>query len=407
MARVPGSDTSNDLTLVPTPIRHSKPPSPPPGQHGTAPARAPSASSSAVDPALTEVPELIGAIRQASPLRAAILSFSSIWFLIPQGTGITSTVLFRLDYQFRGLDIISYIVWGFTAVSLLLMLVLYATRTALDPRHVVASLGHNAGEVACFSSVSIAFTSCVQMVALALGHIPGWATAACILWWVNMGLALVACTIIPYYYLHVQPPGAQQILPVTQLPLVAAITLAAGGGVVVAGGFATGTEAPAPLRLPIAMVSYLFLGLGMPLALAMSTVYLVRLFDGVPPPGGKVYQDMILAGPWGQGSFALQALGGVLASQAEAFAAYSPGGVFFSRHAVEVVGYASMFLGFLSWGQGTFWWFYASTSVGHSHVSPRKRTHDHHISYSLAEWSLVFPWVSLFYVLLILFSASH
>jgi len=323
-----------------------------------------------------------------SPLRIAILNFSSQWFIVPQGAGITALVLHQLDYRFQGQQTIAYVISAFTALSLALSLVVYLVRTALYPRHVAAKLSQNVIEVACLSSISIAFTSLIQMLALALGENHDWGLAVCILWWINAVLALAATIVVPYVFVVIRPPGVSELPPAALLPFIAAITLAAGGGVV---GQMTsiGIEA----RAPILLVSFLFLGIGMPLALLLSTAYLVRLLDRAPAVGEKVYQEMILCGPWGQGSFALQALAKVLVQEGPSLTAYSPG-VVFSQVATAIVGYESMFLGFISWGQGTFWWLFAITSILHSHCSSRKRQSSKRIPYNLAEWSMVFPWVS-------------
>jgi len=325
----------------------------------------------------------------AAGLASCVRNFSSQWFIVPQGVGITAVVVHQLDYQFQGQQIIAYTLSAFAALSLVLMLLLYITRAVVYPSHVLAALRRDAGEAAYFSSISIAFTSLIQMLALALGqNHQEWGMAVCILWWINMPLALAVTIAVPYVFIVVHPPRVSSFPPAALLPLIAAITLAAGGGVV-----GQTTSVGIEVRAPILLVSFLFLGVGMPMALLFSTVYLVRLFDRAPAASDKVYQEMILCGPWGQGSFALQALAKILVQQGSSLAAYSPG-LILSKGATAIVGYESMFLGFLSWGQGTFWWLFAITSILHSHFSSRKRQSRNRIPYGLAEWSLVFPWVS-------------
>lgn len=328
-----------------------------------------------------------------SPLRTALLNFSSQWFLIPQGAGITTVVLHQLDYQFPGLQIISYCIWAFAVACLVLMPLIYLARIIMFPKHVAMALTTGVVEVACLSSLCIAFTSAIQMLAVTLGDEADrrWGMLACVLWWINMALALAVSTIIPYLCARVHPPGIDSLPPVVLLPMVAAITLAAGGGVV-----AQSAGLGVTLTVPIVLVSYLFLGLAVPLALAFTTVYLARLVDRSPPPRDKVFQDMILCGPWGQGSFALQSLGQVVAQNTETFAGYSAG-MLFTVQAWDVAGYASMFLGFVLWAQAVFWWFFASASVvqSWSRVLRKNMRRGGKLQYTLGGWSLVFPWVSI------------
>ncbi|KLU89179.1 malic acid transporter [Magnaporthiopsis poae ATCC 64411] len=364
--------------------------------------RAPSKTSLSGDSGAPDAsnPDLI----PLSPFRTAIRNFSSQWFLVPQGAGITSIVLFSLEYRFKGLDEISYAVWAFTAVCLALMLLAYGLRLAMFPRHVLRLLGSDPAELTCMSSISIAFTSIVQMISLTLGSSNhSWAIAAVSLWWFNMALALVAVVFIPFSIPHLHTPGVASLMPNTQLPMVAAITLAAGGGMVSNTAHLDGLEG---LRAPIIFVSYFSLALAVPLAMAYATMYLIRLVDGSAPAKGKIYQEMIFCGPWGQGSFALQALGQSLLKNSPGLAAYMSGGIV-SETMINVLGYSSVFMGFSSWSAGTFWWAFAVMSTirhltrtwKHSRRIRARLTegaaefvHEETERYSLAVWALVFPW---------------
>lgn len=341
-----------------------------------------------------------------SPFRTAIRNFSSQWFLVPQGTGITSIVLFSLEYRFRGLDEISYAAWALTAICLALMLLAYALRLAMFPRHVLRLLGSDPAELTCMSSISIAFTSIVQMIALTVGSSNrNWAIAAVSLWWLNMALALASVVFIPFSIPHLHTPGVASLMPNTQLPMVAAITLAAGGGMVSSTPHLDGLEG---LRASIILASYFSLALAVPIAMAYATMYLIRLVDGSAPAKGKIYQEMIFCGPWGQGSFALQSLGQSLLKNSPRLAAYMSGGIV-SETMINVLGYSSVFMGFSSWSAGTFWWAFAVMSTirhltrtwRHSRRTRPRLTGDAAAEfvleeterYSLAVWALVFPWV--------------
>ncbi|TLS31010.1 hypothetical protein PpBr36_03490 [Pyricularia pennisetigena] len=333
-----------------------------------------------------------------SRLRSAIQNFTSQWFLVPQGAGITSVVLFQFEERFDGLDIVAYIFWALTIICLITFILLYALRVFMFPRHVGKLLVSNPGELACISSASIAFTSVNQMLSLVNpSGGPRWASVTAGLWWFNVSLAVGSTLFIPYAFARIQhspSPGVAKLSPATQLPMIAAITLAAGGGVV-----SSGTGQPAHAQTPIIFVSYLSLAMALPLIMAFTAIYLVRLLDGSMPERNKVYQDMILAGPWGQASFAMQVLGRALVNNAPAIAAQIAGELV-TENSIRMLGYSSMFIGFFSWGHATFWWAFAILSVLQSQIEAwgmRKRRWllghgEEKETYTLAVWALVFPW---------------
>lgn len=303
-----------------------------------------------------------------------------------QGTGIIAVILHQLKYQFTGLDVISYIFWLLTIIFLTLLLAIFALKIVIFPKVVAETLRTEIGETACLASISITFTSIIQMMDLSLVDAwgPGWGMATLVLWWINAAMAVVACIGITYVFMKYEAPGVRGLTPVANLPVIAALTAAAGGGVVCRYG-----ELDEGLQVPVIIVSYLLIGMALPIAFAVATIFMARLFDQSSPAGMTLYQDMILCGPWGQGSFALQILGDVVTRGS--FAKYGRG-VFLTMDAAGPIGFASMFAGLLAWGQGTFWWVFAIISVLHSGFN--KRGEWRGLNFGLGAWSLVFPWVS-------------
>ncbi|KAK4459674.1 putative malic acid transport protein [Cladorrhinum samala] len=323
----------------------------------------------------------------ASPSRAqkALQNFSSQWFLVPQGTGIIAVILHQLDYQFAGLHIISYIFWVLAIIFLLTCVSIYAARCVRYPRKVVAALQNTQEETACLTSVCITYTSIIQMMSLTLVKSwgPGWGSAAHVLWWINVVVAFFSAVGVPFVLVRVYPGMVSHLTPASQLPLIAALTVAAGGGTV-AQNAGLGPE----LQVPVILVSYLFLGCGLPLAFALDVLFWARLLDRSMPDAAHTLQEMILCGPWGQSSFAFQMLGGAVLNGS--FAAYGGGGVFITEQAATQVGYVSIFIGLLLWGMGTFWWIWAVTGILKAATGKRMRWKG--IPFGMSAWSLVFPW---------------
>ena len=298
-------------------------------------------------------------------------------------TEIRLTGFVGLDYQFHGLHRISQVFWVITFTTLLVFCALYGLRSLLFPHHVAKLLRTNQVETGCLASAVIAFTTVYQMIVLNLmpwGR--GWGLAAWVMYWVNVVAAGIACVGIPYIFVSSAASGIHGVTPAILLPLIAALTLAAGGGVVCRYG-----ELGADLQVPVIVLSYLFVGLGLLLSLPFDAVYLVRLFDRAYPKDKMVYQMMLFCGPPGQGSFALQTLGSAV--QRGAFAAYDTS-TFLGPTGAPIVAITSQFMGILYWGYGTFWWAFACTAIIHYVYSDPKallRT-----DRSLTSWALVFPW---------------
>ncbi|KAK1676469.1 voltage-dependent anion channel [Colletotrichum godetiae] len=307
----------------------------------------------------------------SSSVRTSIRDFSSQWFLTPQGTAITATVLHQLDYRFPGLIIIAYTFWATSILLLLLMLTLYAARLTLHRTHTIRALKHDDAELAGLASISITFTSVTQTASLALAPDSGnnntggpWSATVHILWWISFALATITILILPFISIKVYPPGVAHLSPSTQLALTAALTAAAAGGTLcTSAANLTSTQ-----QVPIIVA---------------------RLLGNNEPPKEKAFQDMILCEPWGQASYALQILGQAVIGGS--FASYTGSGALFSADAAAApVGYPSIFAGLVAWGLGTYWWLFAILGVFRAFFAGGWKPN--RIPYTLAGWAMVFPW---------------
>ncbi|KAJ5928714.1 C4-dicarboxylate transporter/malic acid transport protein [Penicillium verhagenii] len=314
-----------------------------------------------------------------SPLSLALWNFTSQWFLVPQGTGILAVILARLDYQFNGLQILAKIVWIYTIVLFGLCLIIYLLRVHIYPKHALHELRTNLIETSCLSSIPIVYTSILQLAVLQYGDRAG--LAIYILWWRNAAIATIAALGIPYIQLKIQAPGVQRLPPAVLLPFIAIITSAAGAGVI-----SRQSHVSPRLQVPAIIVAYLQLGIGLAVAASYAVLVMFQHFNQVHSVAEKVFQDMILCGPFGQGAFALQVLGEAVE---ESFGAYHRG-KFLTAKAADTIGVTSQFLGLLTWGYGVFWWCFAILSICHTlGAQPRGGRKP---PFSLAAWSIIFPW---------------
>lgn len=323
-----------------------------------------------------------GLIPPAGPLSRALWNFSSLWFIVPQGTGIIAVILYRLKYQFNGLTTLATIVWIYTIVQLGLFLILYLLRTFLHPRHVLHQLRNNSAETSCLCCIPIAFTSILQVAVFKYGDTAG--LAIYILWWVNTGMDVVACMVIPFMHLKMQQSGTRHVQADMLMPFLAALTSAAGGGVI-----CQLARISPRLQVPAIIICYLEIGAGLALVASFGTIILYQYFDRPFQTPDMVYQDMIMCGPCGQASVALQALGEAV--MAGSFAAYDRGQLLTAK-AAGPFAFVSHFTGLLVWGYGVFWWFFAILTISYTlHTQPGGWKQSR---FTMSVWSVVFPWVS-------------
>ncbi|KAL4806053.1 voltage-dependent anion channel [Aspergillus unguis] len=315
----------------------------------------------------------------AKPALLAVYNFTSSWFLIPQGTGILATILHQLHYQFGALPILAKIVWIYAIVLLGLSLILYSLRIFLYPKHVVRQVRDNIVEASCLSSIPIAFSCIVQMIAL---QYDGSADlVAYILWWISTAFSIISVIGVPYMQLKMQPSGIENMPPTFLLPIISILTSAAVGGTI-----CQNSSLSVRLQVPAIIVSYLELGTGIALAICIDACIIYHHFDQVYPERNKAFQDMVLCGPFGQASFALQILGSAVQS---AFPKYQRG-TLLQEAAAAPIAAVSQFSGLLSWGFGTFWWLFAILSI--LYTLRLQAGGWRNINFSLTAWSLIFPW---------------
>ncbi|KAL4900245.1 hypothetical protein BDW74DRAFT_162322 [Aspergillus multicolor] len=315
------------------------------------------------------------------PVSRAIYNFTSSWFLIPQGTSILAVILHQLHYQFGALPILAKIVWIYAIVLLGLFLGIYITRIILYRRHVTSEIRHNVVEASCLASAPIAFTSIIQMITLQYKGSFGAELTAYILWWISTFLSICTVLGVPYSQLKMQPSGIEHMPPSFLLPVISILTSAAGGGVI-----SQNSTFSARLKIPAIIVSYMELGAGIGLATCIDACIVYHHFDRKYPRYSEAYQDMVLCGPFGQASFALQILGSAVSSS---FGSYNRGTLLTSE-AAGPIGVVSQFAGILAWGFGTFWWILAILSI--VYTLKVQSGGFRNVAFSLSAWSLIFPW---------------
>ncbi|KAL8832758.1 MAG: hypothetical protein Q9170_004756 [Blastenia crenularia] len=327
-----------------------------------------------------------GGPKRQSFLKGIIERWSTITFLISQGTGILATVLFQLDWQFQGSEIIATIVWILTILMFVLFSLAYISKIILFPKTVHRQLTSDLTELCCLSSPSITFGVIINMVALVCAKAwgPSWGMVAYVLNWINIFIAFTVAVGIPYAYFRRTPPGIDNMPPSVILPAISAITAASTCGIVCFNG-----QLSARAQVPMIITGYVLLGFGLADAVAIIFIYMARLVNGGFPNKGQVWVNYITVGPLGQASVAMQMLGKAASAPGNmTFAAYNKG-TFLTRSAGQVLGTVGTLSGLLVWSYGVWWLLFSIAMTIHLGFFADGGIRE----YSLSAWSSVFPWV--------------
>lgn len=231
-----------------------------------------------------------------------------------------AVVLRQMQYQFKGLGVISIVIWVYAFVLLVLFCFTYLLRIVLYPWSVARILRASILETACLSAVSTAYTAVITMAMLVLVPAwgPTWSIIVYVLWWINAALAVSILILIHYFHIRIQPPGRPTLSPTILLPPLAALTAAVGGGTLCVYG-----RINERLQVPVIIVSYLITGAGFPLAFATVKIIRSRLYDRYFASPDVIHEEAILCGPFAQGASAMMLLGEAVKNGA--FAKYNEG----------------------------------------------------------------------------------
>ncbi|KAL8696417.1 MAG: hypothetical protein Q9224_002808 [Gallowayella concinna] len=326
-----------------------------------------------------------GRRKQQSFLMRSIEDWTTLTFLIPQGSGVLATVLFQLNWQFQGSQIIATILWLYTILIFSVLSLIYITKICLFPQTVRKQLTSDIMELCNLSSVSITFGVIINMVALVCAKAwgPSWGMVAYVLSWINVFIAFVVVVGIPYVYFRCCPPGTDNMPPAVILPVISALTASSACGIVCYAG-----KLSARAQLPMIITGYVLLGIGYADTAALIIVYLTRLINGGFPNKAQLWMNFIPVGPLGQASVAMQILGQAASAPGHlTFASYNEG-TFITASAGQVLGTMGTFMGLLTWSYAAWWLLFAIALTIHLGIFADGGIRE----YSLSAWSTVFPW---------------
>ena len=297
-------------------------------------------------------------------------------------TGILSTLMHTLPYQFPGLPIISTILYITDLTLFVLFSITFSLRFILYRRQAWTEISSDVNELCFTATLPISWMTLTTLTALIVsngswgGH--AFTLVAHVMWWIGVAWTLLFAIVTYALLTQKALTNAKTLSLAIILPAVATSTVAAEGGLLCIYSF----DISARLAVPVIIVSFMLVGVGIFIGTLIYALFLERMlvstpgwFDGVKRP-----TLILLLGPMGQSSTALMALG---AASKMHFGAYAKG-TFLTASSAEALGAACMLLSLLMFGLGVFWMIYGVYGIVDAVL--RKQT-----KWTPAWYSTIFP----------------
>lgn len=324
--------------------------------------------------------QLPRSVRVVKELRRITLHFTPSWFSVNMGTGISSILLHQLPFQFRGLGIISNVIFGLNVLLFLLFCAISIARYTVWPTMGPTMLFHPTQSL-FLGTFAMGFATIVNMCALSAS--PAWgpqfAIFTWVLWWIDAAFSIVICIGLPFLQFTRHEQTLDKVTGVWFLPVVSTIVAAASGGIVAE------VLPPAHARLTL-VVSWILWGTGFPLAILLMALYFHRLAVFKIPPASVIVSAFLPLGPCGQGSFGIlqisYALKGIVRKSGQALVAGESGED--AMQFADAIYAASIPVALVIWGLGLVWLVIAvSFLVDLFWVSK--------LTFNLGWWGFTFP----------------
>jgi len=314
------------------------------------------------------------------------MNFTPKWFVVSQASGIFAVILHQLDYHFRGLYILSTIVWVYTLVVFITSIALFSLKIWMHPKKTTSAL-KDLSETTQIAAITATLATIVDMICLqcvpSFGS--GWGIFAYVLWWIQTFLAFLCIIIIPYLSMSIEPPGLDSVTPSLLMPVISVLTAAAAGGVLCQHG-----SISINLQIPVIIVSFLLVGISFPVLIAVNSAYIIRLFQGHRLSRKDLFQNFLMCGPSGQVAYAIQALGEAALSS---FGTFSEG-FFFQAQIGTILNAVCICLALICWGSGMFWVLYAIIILIEESFNTDEKKFES-IPFTLTSWAVIFPTVGI------------
>ncbi|TKA77025.1 hypothetical protein B0A55_01959 [Friedmanniomyces simplex] len=268
----------------------------------------------------------------------------------------------------------------FNIVLFVVFFAILLLRIVLYPKAIVQSVTSDFTECTMMAAPVIAWFTITAQIGLTVSQASWgahtWFLVAYVFWWIGTFLTIVIAVAVIVIISKYDMVNIEGITPALVIPFVATATDAVAGGLIVTYSHYVNAR----LAVPVIIVSYMLTGIGFFAALMVYAVYLARLLNAGLPPAAQSPSLILLVGPLGQSSAALQGLG----SAASSFFKTYDKGTFLMQSAGSVCSAVGVLLGLMLAGMAVFFMAFGAYVILEGAI---KRQH----KYSLMWWSTIFP----------------
>ncbi|KAL2812149.1 voltage-dependent anion channel [Aspergillus granulosus] len=302
--------------------------------------------------------------------RRVVRNFPPSWFSINMGTGIVSTLLYTLPYNWTWLYWISVVIFALNVLLFIIVCVISILRYTLYPEIFRAMITHPTQSM-FIGTLPMGFATIVNMLCFVC--VPAWGPWArdftWAMWITDAVISMTTALALPFLLMSRRDETPlSSMTAVWLLPIVGTVVAASSGALVA-------EILPNPQHaLWTVIVSYVLWGIGLPLALMVMVIYLQRLTLHKIPPKAMIVSVFLPLGPLGQGGFGAIRLGKAAQTifpQTNTLEELS-GPVFYSM---------GFLVGLILWSFGLVWLFFASASIARCKKFP----------FNIGWWGFLFP----------------
>jgi len=310
--------------------------------------------------------------------KTALDAFSAQFFLITMGTGALAATLQTLPYQFRGLGIISIVIWLFDVILFAAFVAIFIAKWISSPTALYRHFRTEPEKTFYISSFAITTSTLLNMFALVLGPTwKGWDVAAMVLYYVNVVFALV-CTVLPFMIAFREEEVTFENMPPTALfPVTAILSSAASGSIVV-----HNSSLSVRASLPIVILSIWLTGLAFVLGVIIISNFTSRLFFHSTLPPKKTMGSFVPVAAMSNVAYSCSSLTRLLGPERNLLAAYGQGYV--ANETVGLAAYGAGVMGALAIAGFASWWMLLGMVIA-IRDAPKA-------PFTVNFWSAIYPW---------------
>lgn len=309
-------------------------------------------------------------------------NFTPLWFTIPMNTGILGILMHQLPYQFNGLPVLSTIMYLVELVLFFIICCMTILRWTMYPKAAQQKTAASIDEIAFLGAAPITFLTLASLTGLIVSNAYwggyAWSLVAYTMWWFGVMWMLTTCIGVCITLFRNNLIDDRSMTPSPFLPAVGVATAALVGGQIV--NYAH--DVSPRLAVPVVIVAYFLGGLAIWLSIILYGVFFHRLMASGWPEPAKRPALMMLVGPFGQTSAALQSLATAAFTKMD-FAGYQKG-TFLQASAASGVSSASIVFALLLLGHDIFWIICCLFGV-------LEGAYMRQLSYNLTWWGTIFP----------------